>query len=369
MEEISMLKYIKETPGQVRGNILNDDSLTNRLVDLYCNNNYRNIWIVACGSSYNAALCARYLMHKVLKVDVKVITPYTFNNYENDCGEDDFVMCISQSGCSTNAIESLNKCKEIGRKAIGLTGNLDSDFKDIADEVIDFNLGEEKMDFVTKGVVVITSFMMLFALRAALRKNLITNKELGYYKDQMLKAIDNYEYIVENFNDYFNKNKMNLLSIGKTYLIGCGSNYGTVLEGAVKIGETVHVLAVGYEVEEAIHGPQIQLTPDYNFVFIDANDKSSDRMAKSIEASGKITNRNYVLSNNEKVSGDNVMRVPTVVDELVSPLYTLAFVQMLAYTVASTNNTWKTHPLFEDYKSVSFGKTNKYHAFDGVKKS
>lgn len=50
----------------------------------------------------------------------------------------------------------------------------------------------------------------------------------------------------------------------KAYLIGAGANYGTALEGAVKIGETVHILAVGYEVDEAIHGPQIQLTPNYN---------------------------------------------------------------------------------------------------------
>lgn len=369
MEEISMLRYIKETPNQVRENINNYLDITEKLVDLYCKKHYKSIWIIACGSSYNAALCAKYLMHKVLKTDIKVITPFTFNNYENDCEDDDFVMCISQSGCSTNAIESLNVIKKVNHLSIGLTGNLESDFKDVADETIDFHLGEEKMDFVTKGVVVIASFLMLFALNAAKRLGMIEDSKVDYYKKEMLTAIDNYEYIVNNFDEYYQNNRKNLLSIGKTYLIGAGSNYGTALEGAVKIGETVHVLAVGYEIEEAIHGPQIQLTPDYNFVFIDANDHTTERFVQSIKASEKITDRNYILSNNENVTGKNVMRVPNKVDELVSPLYTLAFVQMLAYTVASTNDTWKTHPLFEEYKSVSFGKSKKYHAFDGVKQS
>lgn len=49
---------------------------------------------------------------------------------------------------------------------------------------------------------------------------------------------------------------------------------------------------------------------------------------------------------------------------MISPLYTLAFVQMMAYTVSETNSTWKQHPLMKEYKAILFGKSDTYQAYD-----
>ena len=169
---------------------------------------------------------------------------------------------------------------------------------------------------------------------------------------------------VAGFDVFFQRNRKNLLSMEKAYLIGAGANYGTALEGAVKIGETVHILAVGYEVDEAIHGPQIQLTPNYNFIFIDPGDETAARIEQSYRAAKAISDRVYILSNNPLIQGDGVMRVPHQVDEMISPLYTLAFVQMMAYAVSETNSTWKQHPLMKEYKAILFGKSDTYQAYD-----
>ncbi len=362
--ELSMKRYILETPGAVRGNIAHSEELTRPLVDLYLKKMYRSIWLVACGSSCNAALCARYLMQKVLGVPVKVVTPFTFNHYEHDMSERDFVVCISQSGCSTNTIESLQVCRSLGIPAIGLTGNIHSDFEREADLVIGFGLGEEKLDFVTKGVVTLSAFLMLFALHTAVRLGRLSQADADAKKQEMTLAMENYESIVDGFDDFFQPNRKNLLSMEKVYLVGAGANYGTALEGAVKIGETVHILAVGYEIDEAIHGPQIQLTPNYNFIFIDPGDETSARIEQSYRAARAISDRVYILSNNTMIQGDTVMRVPHQIDEMLSPLYTLAFVQMLAYTVSETNSTWKQHPLMKEYKAILSGKSDTYQAYD-----
>jgi len=272
---LSMLKYIMETPAQVRSNIKNAESLTAKMVSLFAARPYKSVWLVACGSSCNAAHCARYYMREYLGVEVKVITPFTFNHYEHDMDKDDFVVCISQSGCSTNTVESLRLCKKLGVPAIGLTGNVHSDFEREADDVVDYGLGEEKLDFVSKGVVTLMVFLMLFALYAARAQGRINNEQVETEKAQMLLGIDNYEEQIRNFPAYFEANKQKLLSMERVYVIGAGANYGTALEGAVKIGETVHIVAVGYEVDEAIHGPQIQLTPNYNFIFIDPGDETA----------------------------------------------------------------------------------------------
>lgn len=57
-----MLRYIQETPAQVRANIAASARLTQRMVELYLSRPYRTVWLVACGSSCNAGHCARYYM-------------------------------------------------------------------------------------------------------------------------------------------------------------------------------------------------------------------------------------------------------------------------------------------------------------------
>ena len=48
---LSMLKYIMETPAQVRSNIKNAESLTAKMVSLFAARPYKSVWLVACGSS------------------------------------------------------------------------------------------------------------------------------------------------------------------------------------------------------------------------------------------------------------------------------------------------------------------------------
>lgn len=206
--EISMLRYIQETPDQVRANIGDSKNLTRRMVDLFLSHPYRTIWLVACGSSCNACHCARYYMKSRLGAEVKIVTPFTFNHYEHDMTPEDFVVCISQSGCSTNTIESLRLCRKLGVPAIGLTGNIHSDFKNEADEVIDFGLGSEKLDFVTKGVVTLTAFLMLFALHAARAQNILSDEDVIADKKQMMACMDSYDALIAAYPAYFEANKI-----------------------------------------------------------------------------------------------------------------------------------------------------------------
>jgi len=78
---------------------------------------------------------------KYLNCDVKIISPNTFIYSESNLKDNDFAFVVSQSGCSTNSIEALKKLKELGFPAIGLTGNIESDFKEFADMIIDYGVG------------------------------------------------------------------------------------------------------------------------------------------------------------------------------------------------------------------------------------
>lgn len=78
----SMRNYIMETPDQCQQNIMQAAELTQIITDEFCKQTYKRIQIVASGSSYNAAVTARYFMEKTLKLKVEVLTSFSTLNYE-----------------------------------------------------------------------------------------------------------------------------------------------------------------------------------------------------------------------------------------------------------------------------------------------
>ena len=123
----TMLDYIADCPEFIRNNVADSAALTKPLVDEYVNGGYKNIWIVACGSSSNGSLCARQFIRRHLKCEVKIVTPFNFVSSENDFGETDMVVVVSQSGYSLNALDAIKVIEAKGRRCIGLTGDVNSD--------------------------------------------------------------------------------------------------------------------------------------------------------------------------------------------------------------------------------------------------
>lgn len=265
----TMLDYIQKTPEMIRKNVQNNKELTRTLVEEYLKEDFDSIVLIACGSSYNSCMSARPFMEKILKKNVKVLAPYTYENYENQFFGNPFVVVVSQSGCSTNSIRALQKLKEDGHRAIGITSNVNSDFGDgICDVVIDYGIGIETVGYVTMGMVGLTLFFMLFSLNAAK----LEDDVYSYYIKELNKVADAHECMQKKAVDFYQKNRKYLLSMNNCYMVGMGPNFGTALEGALKFGETIQIVSVAYELEEFLHGPNFQITPNYTLFFIDNND-------------------------------------------------------------------------------------------------
>lgn len=343
---ITMKDYILETPQTVLNNLENCYQLTDNLVNVFLKKKYSRIIIVASGSSNNAAHMARSFMMKELNIEVKIIPPFTFTHYEHNVKEDDFVICISQSGCSTNTIHALRKCRELGILAIGLTGNVNSDFKTEADLVVDYGVGIELVGYVTKGVVTLALFLMLFALNANIEGKL---KQRIFIEKDIKKAMIAHAEMVEAFEKLYTKHRKTFTSMTNLYTVGCGANMGTVMEGALKVGETVHVPSCFYEVDEYIHGPNLQLTPNYTVIFVDGGDEAGKRCVQAYHATRTVTDRCFIITNDPSVEEDHAIRIPSRVTEELTPLHNVVFFQLMAHTVATELRTMPRHPLFTEY--------------------
>lgn len=337
-KKLTMKDYVREAPEVLRKNLNHSKELTQSLVNEYVNNNLKDILIIASGSSYNGSLCARSFLRKILQCEVKVVTPFTFVHYENDYKENDLVVVISQSGRSTNALDAIQLVKKNGHRAIGITGDLKSDFSDICDLTIDWGVGIEKVLMVTKGVVTLTQYLMLFGLEAALEEKRIDEKEYESWMKDIDKSIKAYEQLESATTEFITRHNLDILSMHNVWFVSAGSNRATAVEGALKIGEAVKLHASNYEVEEFLHGPVFPINPDYTVFFYDSNDEAGERILQVYRAVKKVTNRAYLITDRDLDDPDTI-KTDIHIAEPLNPLAYLAVAPLIADHVSETLNT------------------------------
>ena len=201
--------------------------------------------------------------------------------------------------------------------------------------------------------------MILFAIEAAKAKGLIDEKEAERWHSELKKIPEIHKRIQEASLGFFEDNYKSLIAMDKLYVIGCGANFSTALECALKIGETVCIPSIAYEAEEMIHGPNLQLDPTYHLFFIDGG-CASERVYNIFKASRIVTEHSYMVTNNEKYKGNGVLAVPFTLDELITPLCFLPFVQIMAYKITEETSRWNRCPLFKKMEEAVTGKTPGY---------
>lgn len=359
----TMMTYVEESPAVILENVKRKKELTASLIGEYEKGNYENIWIVASGSSYNGSYCARQFVRSYLKSEVKIVSPFTFLCSEHNFTDKDFVFVVSQSGYSTNSLDALKLIREQGRASIGITGNISSDMKEYADVLIDYGVGTETVGYVTKGVTSFALFLMLFALEAAVRKGLMKEEEAEAVCGDMEKAAGIHEQVQKESLKFFETHYKEFTSMTNAYVCGCGASYGTALEGALKLGETVKIPSTAYETEEFLHGPNLQMTPGYTVFLIDGGNCGS-RIQTIFQACREVTDRAFLITSQPGFTGEGILNIPAEIPELLTPLCFLPFFQILAYQTTTELNRWKQHPLLSRMKERAACKTENYVSQD-----
>lgn len=355
MEKMTMMDYIKETPQQALQNIENYETLCAPLVQYAQEKQMQRLWLVASGSSFNACHCARSFLMHTLQMEVKITTPYTFTWYEHAIAKNDVVIVVSQSGYSTNAIAALDKIKALGHTGVALTGNVEHDIKEHADLVLDYGVGEELVGYVTKGVTTLCLYLMLFAIAYTKQREKL---------DEIKKAITLNAEMIDKAQTFVKLHYKDFSSMHSIYVCGAGASYGTALEGALKSGETIHIPALPLEIEEYIHGPNLQLTPSYTVLLIDGNDEASERVKQIYQASRSVSEHTFLLSNAINLKDDHILTLSNMVESDLTPLVYLPFVQVLAALISQDLNSTKQHPLLRKFKSYADAKTASFINYD-----
>jgi len=350
--DMTMEDYIQQSRAACE-QLLHDHNLLEPVVELYQKQKPETIWLVASGSSYNACVCAQALMNQWMDTDVEVRTPFTFLHYTPSLKKNDLIFVITQSGLSTNAIEVLDALQG-NQNVICLTGNKNSDVKDHTEIVLEYGVGEELVGYVTKGVSVLTFYLICFAKQ-------VTNKE----NIDLLKVLSTFEYTQTETEQFIRKHFKSLSVMQTVYCLGTPYSQGVGLEAALKIGETIHVPSFYYEVEEFIHGPNLQLKPTYTLFFFDSNDRASSRLHQIYESAKLVSDHVYLVTMDPAFKEDaHALVIEPAVDPLFSSFVELPFPQLISAKISTILHSTMQHPLLKEFKKGAAAKTENFINYD-----
>lgn len=358
MAKKTMEDYIRLSSGRLKVNLGRQKELTEELIAGYMESPYKNIRIIASGSSYNSCTAILPFLKQLLKTHVEVVSPYTYEHYIFP-NENAFCFAVSQSGCSTNILSALQKRRKLNYSCIALTGNPKAEIKNETDLLIEYGVGNETVDFVTMGVVTLMEFLLMFALNAAYELKLITSEEYVYWNTQLKLLPELHQQTLAQAEHFCETHEKEMYSIQSVILCGAGPNFGTVLEGALKFQETLKVPAMAYEPEEFIHGPNMQMTPNYSVFLIDSFQKNS-RVQDIYHACLELTDRTYLISGKKDEQDANLISIPDTVHELLSPVYIVSVFQYITAHMTELLQCWNTHPLFSRLEEKVKCKTDDY---------
>jgi glucosamine--fructose-6-phosphate aminotransferase (isomerizing) len=299
------------------------------------------IVLVACGTSWHAALVAKYWLEKWVGIPVEVDIGSEFRYRKLLLNNKVLTLSISQSGETADTLAGIKLASQLGSKVITICNVVGSTMTREADATLYTHAGPEIGVASTKAFTSQLAALFLFAsYLAQVRKTLPSNtiKQLG----QAIIGLPT--LLEENLPGLQKKIKAvaELFYDSRNFLfVGRGLNYPIALEGALKLKEISYIHAEGYAAGELKHGPIALIDKDMPILGLVPKDKVYEKSISNIEEI-KARQGQLILIGSEgdrqlgKIT-DHVLympKTPTMMEELNPILFTIP-AQLLAYEIAT----------------------------------
>lgn len=338
-----MLKEIFEQPitlrDCIRGRIIDDGSRIN--VNGINDNketflNAKRIVIVACGTSWHAALLGKYLIQDMCRIPVEVEYASEFRYSNPVLDEKDVVIAISQSGETADTLAAAKIARKQGAFVFGISNSVGSSIPRETDSGTYIHVGPEIGVASTKAFTGQVMVLTLLALGIAQLRGTMDQEKIAEIGREVMR-IPEYVDKVLKLND-----KIEHLSLIYTYArnflyLGRGYSYPVALEGALKLKEISYIHAEGYPAAEMKHGPIALIDAEMPSVIIAPNDHLYEKIVSNVQqvkARGGsiiaiVTEGDTVIRN----IADHVLEVPEL-PECLTPIITSVPLQLLSYYIA-----------------------------------
>ncbi|MGB3938717.1 MAG: glutamine--fructose-6-phosphate transaminase (isomerizing) [Candidatus Cloacimonas acidaminovorans] len=337
-----MLKEIFEQPVTIenafRGRI-NQHLGTARLGGLGIPNfelrKIKQIHLVACGTSFHAALIGKYIIEDIARIPVfaEYASEYRYRN--PIIPEDTLVFVISQSGETADTLGALREAKAKGARVLAITNVVGSTIARESDGGTYIHAGSEIGVASTKAFTSQVTIMTLLAILLGRMNYLSTVKGMEYISE--LENIPSKVEKILALNKYIRNIADTIKDCKNALYLGRGINYPVAMEGALKLKEISYIHSEGYPAAEMKHGPIALIDENMPVIAIATKDPLYDKIYSNLQEVRARKGRLITIATEgdtelSKIS-ENVIYIPDTLTNL-QPLLTVIPLQLLAYNVA-----------------------------------
>jgi len=216
--------------------------------------NFKRIQLIACGTSWHAAMVAKYVFERVtgIPTDVDIASEFHYRHLTLD--PQTLAVTVSQSGETADTLACLRRVKKMGLRTLSVCNVPHSSIDREAHGRIYTNAGAEIGVCSTKSFTAqIVALELLSFHMARLRKS-CSDEELKNYISGLL-ALPGQVEICLNHDKWFREAAQSLTKFRGFLYLGRGVNFPVALEGALKLKEITYLHAEGYPSGELKHGP------------------------------------------------------------------------------------------------------------------
>jgi glucosamine--fructose-6-phosphate aminotransferase (isomerizing) len=297
---------------------------------------FARVVLVACGTSYHAALVGRHYLERLAEVPVEADIASEFRYRDPRVGPDTLVVALSQSGETADTLGAVQVAKAKGAAVVAICNVVGSALAREAHGILYIHAGPEISVASTKTFTATVTALYLLALHIGRVRGTIaaeTGRRLLADLLELPRGVETALGTEEAVADL----ARTLAHFRDFLYLGRGLHHPLALEGALKMKELSYVHAEGYAGGEMKHGPIALIDADMPVVALMPQGPTYDRMLANIEEVRARDGLLIALANPGDLTvpgkARHVLRVPAAPD-LLAPIVMAVPLQLLAYHVA-----------------------------------
>ena len=297
-----------------------------------------HIQIVACGTSYNAGMVARYWLESIAGVacDVEIASEFRYRKFVTR--PNSLLVTISQSGETADTLAALRLAKESGFMAAMTICNVatsslvrESDFAFMTRAGVEVGVASTKA-FTTQ----LTCLLLLTAALGRLKGNVSAEQEADIVHalqrlPALIEAALTHEKEIEKLSEDF-ADKQHSLFLGR------GEFYPIAMESALKLKEISYIHAEAYAAGELKHGPLALIDNEMPVIVVAPENDLLEKVKSNIEEVKARGGQLFIFADHDAGLGYKTLVFPKV-DEITAPIFYTVPLQLLSYHVALIKGT------------------------------
>lgn len=299
----------------------------------------REVFLVACGTSYHACLAASYMFSKLAYLATyPVIASEFIEQHGKSVNIDSTVLAVSQSGETADTIAAVNAARLRAATILGLTNVIGSTLTRISRVYICQQSGPEIGVAATKTFTSQLSVLAQLALRLAKKRGKISQDEMDYIEAKLKKIPDVVDTVIRTQEEKVRLLARKYKDARLFFFLGRGISTATAYEGRLKLMEIAYVPALAFPAGESKHGPISLIEEGVPVIFICPKDDTRKAILGNImemKARGaKIITLIEEGDNEIKSFSDDYVELPKGIPDVLSPIPYVVPLQLFAYYMA-----------------------------------